>query len=212
MDERTLTSAGHVSRWFGMLMFETAEAFGTQLTEGRVRVYAADLSDLPRAVCERAVRQARRATRFFPTVAEIRQEATPPRDDVATLSWSALWRAVESVGSYASLICDDPAAGLAVMRVFGSWPAMCAAHPSSVVSRRAEYLAAYRDATRADVRVAVRLPGLCELTGPLPADDGLVWSGVLSADGTVALQRSRLSARGATTALPYGARRVTSGN
>ena len=44
-DSSSLTPDGHVSEWFGRLMFETAEAAGIKVSEARVRIYAADLKD-----------------------------------------------------------------------------------------------------------------------------------------------------------------------
>lgn len=156
---------GHVTESFAEFMCRLAEAWGINLSEGRIRVYAAGLSDIPldriKSVCSKLVRD----SQFFPTVAAIRAgiEATP--EDAGVLAWAALRKAAADVGAWTTVTIQDGAAAAALDAVFGSWPEFCALEDGPALhTRRQEFLAAYRVARWANASPA-RLRGLCEATG-----------------------------------------------
>jgi len=190
----SLTPEGNASRWFGKLIFETAEAYGIKdLTEARVRVYAMDLADLSEEQVTLAIRRLRReGSAFFPQISEIRKQVAPSPDDAAMLAWSSLQDAASSVGAYASLEVEDAHIATALLRVCGSWSGYCALEGPALLAKKHEFLAAYRDARRTPVARAVsaRLPGLCEATGS-GVRDQRVWVGRLLADGRVSVDRDR---------------------
>lgn len=180
----TLTPDGHVAEWFAVLLFEAAEAAGTKITEARVRIYAAELGDLAPAEIVAAVRRLRReGSGFFPQIVEIRRAILGSPDDAAILAWTGLEHAATAIGAWQPCLIDDPAAALAVQRVFGSWPALCGTErgPAWLVKRQ-EFLAAYRDARRMEAAAPapVRFAGL---VGETPT--ARAWAGRLLIDGRV---------------------------
>ena len=210
LDHSSLTPDGHVSEWFGRLMFETAEAAGVKVSEARVRIYAADLKDLPPEQVITAVRRARRdGSGFFPLIAEIFRQVGPSPDDQALLAWSYLCQAVSRVGVYASIEIEDACAAEALQHAAGSWSGFCELEsgPGLMVIRQA-FLAGYRDARRRipPDALPVRLTGSLEGSGSyerVPA----VWVGRLTASGQVVSERER-------PALPAGqaVNRLTNGD
>lgn len=175
-----------VPQYFAAFMVALAEAYpSVMLREGTVRVYYSSLSDVPPDDLSRAMQQAVKHSKFFPSVAELRSYVQTPLEDAAVLAWTGLLRAVRQVGAYSSLTVEDPATAAAVRLVFGSWPAVCELEEGPVLAqRRSEFLAAYRDARR---RQAVptgdqRLQGLCEASGRY-LRGRQVHVGYLTADG-----------------------------
>lgn len=168
---------------FERLMTGLCEAYGHKPSARRVAVYRRALSDLTYDQLRDAFARVVRESSFFPAVAEIRKHVEPATDEAALLGWSALQRAAESVGAYKSLLVEDEAVGAAVQAVFGGWPKFCELTDIELATRRHEFMAAYRQARRNGAGVR-RLQGLCEMTGQYQVS-GAVWSGLLSASGTV---------------------------
>lgn len=190
-----LTPQGHAAGWFAKLMFLTAEASGTKVTETRIRVYAADLADIPREQVEAAVGRVRReGSGFFPTVAEIRRQIHPSPEDAALQAWTGLVNAASAVGGYASLEIEDPFASVALATVFGGWVAFCREEQGpGMALKRQEFLAAYREARRtppSEMAEPVRFPGMCEASGNYQMAPQ-VWCGRLTAGGVLITQRER---------------------
>jgi hypothetical protein len=161
---------GNVSEWFGRIILEAAEACGTKLTEARIRIYAADLADLPADQVIAAFRRVRReGSGFFPSVAEIRRQLMPTPDDEALLAWTSMETAAMKIGAYQSIEFEDAVAAASMLQVFGSWPNWCAQEPGPELAlKRQQYLAAYRDLRRQEQASEIlnveptRLRGLLE--------------------------------------------------
>jgi len=187
----TLTASKDVSEWFGRLMLEAAEAAGAKVSEARIRIYAADLADLPPEQLVAAVRRVRReGSGFFPSVAEIRRQCEASPDDAALLAWTALEQAAATVGGYRSVELEDTVAAAALVQVFGSWPEWCAFERGpELLTRRQQFLAAYRSLRRQAPRAeAARLPGLSEGGGDYQPRAELTM-GHVAADGSVSVVR-----------------------
>jgi hypothetical protein len=78
-----------------------AEAFeGRNVSLSRVAVYAEDLADLPEDQVVDAILRLRRTSRFFPTIAEIREAtvAMQPTEGLAEMAWSEVQREAGRVG------------------------------------------------------------------------------------------------------------------
>jgi hypothetical protein len=58
-----------------------ALAFGQDITPGRLRLYAHDLSDLGAESLSRAFTRARLELKYFPQIAELRDLASAPRPE-----------------------------------------------------------------------------------------------------------------------------------
>lgn len=206
----TLKPNGDVADWFGAILFETAEAYGTKLTEARVRVYAADLAEFTPQQIVDAMRRARKESPFFPQVSEVRKHIVGSAEDGALLAWSSLLRAAAEVGAYRSLEVADAAAGAALLRTFyGGWPELCRTVDGPALAiKRQEFMAAYRAARRDLPSGAqpIRVAGELEASGGyerMPAS----WTARLLSDGTVTQERER-------PALPASAdvKRLTGGD
>jgi len=179
---------GNVVDWFARVIFETAEACGTKLTEARVGVYAADLSDLTAEQITNAFRTCRReGSGFFPSVAEVRRQVVATPDDRALLAWNAMEQAAAKVGAYQSIEFSDPIAAAALLQVFGSWPQWCEQEMGPVLLvKRQQFLAAYRDIRRQQAHGTdpVRLSGMLEGAGNYRRLPGLA-AGRITATGAV---------------------------
>jgi hypothetical protein len=83
-----------LSRWIAEQVTILAEAFGESLTEQRVKIYAADLSDIQPDALAVAFRRARRERGFFAKIAELRELAGVSRaqqqDAEARHAWDVL--------------------------------------------------------------------------------------------------------------------------
>lgn len=210
-NDSSLTPEGHASGWFAKAIFITAEAFGTKLSEVRVRVYASELSDCDRDQVERAFAQCRReGSGFFPSIPEIRRQLGPSSDDHGVLAWAGLCEAASTIGAYQPLQIDDWCAAEALRRAVGSWVDFCALEegPNKLVVRQA-FLAAYRQARRerqSDAKPQIML-GLC---GAPPEDhSSATWGGRLT-DQYHVLQ-TRVADLPALTSGEGGVNRLTEG-
>lgn len=188
MNMAALDSKGNVVAWFATAIFETAEAFGTKLTEARVRVYAADLDDLPQEQVVQALRTCRReGSGFFPSVAEVRRQCVATPDDRALLAWNAMEQAASKVGAYQSVEFGDPVAAMALLQVFGSWPAWCEMEQGPELAlKRQQFMALYRDIRRHGTAgtAPIRLHGQLEGAGNYKQLPGLA-AGRITAGGAV---------------------------
>lgn len=184
----TLDTKGNVREWFAKVVFETAEACGTKLTEVRVRVYAADLEDLPADQIVQAFKTCRReGSGFFPSIAEVRRQCVATPDDRALLAWNAMEQAASRVGAYQSVEFEDPVAAAALLQVFGSWPQWCQQETGpELLVKRQQFLAAYREIRRQNAAGTepVRLSGELEGAGNYKRLPGLA-AGRITAGGGV---------------------------
>lgn len=177
-----------VTTEFAEAMLVLAEATGARLTEHRIRTYFALLSDVGiedfRKAAYRCARE--RDQKFLPadldarlpTVAEIRSYLVASESDAALVAWSGLQRAAADVGAYASLDVEDGAAAVALVQVFGGWPEFCQLTDIAMATRKAEFLAVYRQLRRI-LHAPKRLAGLCA------GGSERSWVGRLLASGAV---------------------------
>lgn len=78
-----------------------AECFGTPLTSQRLTIYVDNLEDLDQAKLAPAIGRAVRESKFFPTVAELRQLAGAGAGQEADLAAEAAWqRTLENLRKY----------------------------------------------------------------------------------------------------------------
>lgn len=172
-----LDAHGNVEPEFARTIGALAEAFGQTVTAMRIKLYARALEDVPLVAVKAACAQAVREARFFPAVAELRHYLSASPDERALLAWGAFAQAAADVGSYRPLLVEDGAAAEALVATFGSWPDYCALTEIAVASRKAEFLAAYREAIRNGRPAVART-----LAGALGTTDA---PGLLTAGGHV---------------------------
>jgi hypothetical protein len=68
-----------------------AEAFGQDLTDARLRLYAEDLSELTRQQLEIAFVRVRQELKFFPQISELRELAGAKSEDLRKVEAAAAW-------------------------------------------------------------------------------------------------------------------------
>lgn len=87
-----------LSRWIAEQLTILAEAFGESLTSQRLKIYVADIGDIPAERLNVAFQRARRELRFFPKVAEILDLADvghrQPEDAEARAAWDEVMKFV----------------------------------------------------------------------------------------------------------------------
>lgn len=173
-------------------MVAMAEAYqNVKLTPEGIKIYASALNDLSLAEVRNGFSQAVRECKFWPTVAEIRAYVTPSADDAALVAWSGLQQAAREVGSYGSLDVEDGCAATALLTVFNSWPQFCQTEEGPELgAKKAEFLAAYRQAKRGAQAPVTRLLGLCALDGGYGGAE--TWIGRLPVSGKVRTERAAL--------------------
>jgi len=191
---------GGVTVEFAERIVKLAAAWGARLDEGRIRIYARALGDVPLRDLDRAFGEAIRECKFFPSVAEIRAYVTPMREDAGLVAWTALSRAASSAGAYVSVVVEDAAAAEALEAVFGSWGEFCLFEDGpGLALKRQEFMAAYRGARTRGVGEPRRLTGILS---PPPADLAPhTWIARI-AGASVTIERDRPALGGRT---PYAA-------
>lgn len=165
MSQSSLEADGSAAGWFCELMKDLAASYPNfRANERQTRVYATALQDLAPEQVRNAMGRAIMESKFFPSVAELRQYVDSSPDDRAQRAWLLLRRAVEEVGAWRSLLIDDPYAAEALRRVSGSWHAFCEVPDGPDVHvLRQGFLSSYRDAQRQPMEIRpVRMAGLCE--------------------------------------------------
>ncbi|GFM38299.1 DUF6475 domain-containing protein [Desulfovibrio psychrotolerans] len=104
------------------------EAFAKQSSDALPRIYHRALSDFSIEQVERAVDMAVVSLRFFPKPVELREIITGPAEaleDRAEVEAAKVIEAVKSVGSWRSVVFDDPITNAVVQTGFGGWVKLC---------------------------------------------------------------------------------------
>jgi hypothetical protein len=87
--------------WIIDQLVALAEGFGTPLTPQRLMIYVDNLQDLDQAKLAQAMCRTVRESKFFPTVAELRQRAGHDAAQDADLAAEAAWqRTLENIRKY----------------------------------------------------------------------------------------------------------------
>lgn len=161
---------GRVTDAFAQAMlFLAAGKPASKLETAGIRAYALALGDIPvadvQAACLRALREL--PSQWLPSPAELRQFVTPLAADAGLLAWAGLCAAAVVHGAWTDIEVGDRAAAGALLAVFGTWAAFCAAEDGPALTmRRTEFLAAYRQqAALGGPTEPVRVPGLLAATG-----------------------------------------------
>jgi hypothetical protein len=129
-------------------------------TEATARLYGEALADLDFEVARRAVARLARIAKWFPTVAEIREQATDlehggPR--MGLEAWGDVVAAIRHTGSYGVPTFDDPLVADCV-RAMGSWRDICLS--TNDTADRARFIELYNglaSRSRADAVAGAKL-------------------------------------------------------
>ena len=112
---------------FTAIITALASTFGKEADEPMFEGYLLGLDDLPIEAIERGVQRALRESKFWPTVAVLRELCgvmTP--EQRANIAWSSVCDAIKRVGYYKSPDFDDPLVTAAIHSVVpAGWMNLC---------------------------------------------------------------------------------------
>lgn len=153
------------------------------LTKQTIAVYARVLQDVPDEVLEAAALDAVSRSKFFPTIAELRESAymiSANRLAVPSAfeAWDEVVHQIRDVGSYGEPVFSHPWIGTAIRQI-GGWRNICQSENS--IADRARFFECYADAERRHDMTAKTLPQVTLLAKKLQAQRQ--FAQLLSGDG-----------------------------
>lgn len=116
---------------FATLMLGLGETYGEPVSDARMEIYFAALSDLPLKVVRAAANLHVRTQKFFPRPSELREGVEGSTQDRAELAWMAVLRLVRRYGRPGidgkgqTPPFPDEATRRAAMELYGGWCALC---------------------------------------------------------------------------------------
>lgn len=156
---------------FAALLTGLAELHGRKLSRVQLRLYWLAFADLAFDDVRKAVEiHARSGGKFFPVPSELRSLVCTSVSDRAALAWDRVMGALGSIGTYASVVFDDPAIHAAISSM-GGWIKFGQLEPSEWTRKEFERLhRAYANRIAVDgvrsVQVPAVLVGICDVSGP----------------------------------------------
>ena len=173
---------------FATLMLGLGETYGEPVSDARIEIYFAALSDMTLPEIRAAATAHVRGCKFFPRPAELREGLDGSAEDRAELAWLSVMRIVRAFGFYNEPPLDawmDEATRRAALDLYGGWRGLCSRLPAE----GPEMLGAaklFKGGYRA-YDAALRQDGLAEL--PSKVENALSMSDIVE----------RLKARGLPT-------------
>jgi hypothetical protein len=154
---------------FAALMMGLSESYGEAVSEARMEIYFAALSDLELDAIRRAATAHVQTGKFFPRVSELRESIQGSVEDTAELAWVGLLRLVRRHG-YMSPPKEwaDPAMKRAAMELYGGWGALCENLPSEGIGftvAAKQFKATYAAYARREQHTLLPASTVRELTG-----------------------------------------------
>jgi len=121
-----------------------AATYSKEVSKAMLTGYGMGLADLPIESIERGAASALRASRFMPTVAEIREHSGHvSAEHRAVLAWQHVDRALVTHGYYRSVSFDDPVINGAV-RAMGGWIKLCTIEERDFAFAKRDFERAYK--------------------------------------------------------------------
>lgn len=116
----------------------------TPLTDAGIKLYAYSLEDVPIDDVVRTCVKASQQCEFFPKPVELRKIALGSTEDIAEVEATKAINAIARVGSYRSVVFDNPVTQAVIERSFGGWPKFCEMLESERKWRHKEFVSAYK--------------------------------------------------------------------
>lgn len=131
------------------------------------------LGDLPFDVAKTALGKVLATSRFFPTVAEIREAAASLRPAGAPepeLAWAEVLDQIRRVGAYGTPVWSHPAVGRAAEALYGGWLKLCENLMTETLGvDRAHYMRIYATLAQREREAALLPPAVREMAAQLAA-------------------------------------------
>jgi hypothetical protein len=150
---------------FAQVMLGLGEAYHEEISDGRMEIYFAALSDLALDDIRRAASVHVRTQKFYPRVSELREAIGGSVDDRADLAWMELLKLVRRVGYYGEPALPDEVSRRAATELYGGWRALCERLPSEgpeLLAAAKLFKASYAAHARLGVRESIALPNRAE--------------------------------------------------
>ena len=163
--------------------------YNRELTLMALDLYCRVLAEYPYEDVDRAVRTAIQTKQYCPKPIEIIELIGGTEEDRAEIEAAKVVNAISSIGSYASVIFDDPVTQ-AVIESYGGWPDVCeeCANKESEKWFRLNFKKTYRAFARQGIKKFGYLPGLVELQNRVNGYDHLIGRPAIVGDA----QKARL--------------------
>lgn len=194
---------------FARLLELVGEITDTTVSASRVTMYFGALQRYDYPIVQQAINQHVAVSAYFPKPAEIRNIIEGTEAERESNIWLALDEAIRKIGVWQSVIVADPVLAAAIIRVWGSWIAMCAFRNENEEflwnSKRRDFIAAYKIAAKDPRRYddPVLLAGHCERenqqTGRFPSRQHY---GAILLDGRVETRYLDINSSTGLPALP----------
>lgn len=121
-----------------------------QFKDQQMQVYGIMLNDIPGAVQLEAVKNLLKTSRFLPTIAEIREEASKlahaaagVRVAPAEAEWEEVYKAIGAVGPYRKPAFSNPITAQAVKAM--GWRLLCGSDEVMMPALRAQFLKTWKE-------------------------------------------------------------------
>lgn len=117
---------------FAALMLGIGETYGEPVSDARMEIYFAALSDLGMGEIRAAATAHVRGSKFFPRPAELREAVDGSLEDRAEIAWMQTIGLVRQYGFYnepPDEAWPDEAMWRAAMELYGGWRPLCAKLP-----------------------------------------------------------------------------------
>jgi hypothetical protein len=118
---------------FATLMLGLGETYGEPVSDARIEIYFAALSDMTLPEIRAAATAHVRGCKFFPRPAELREGLDGSAEDRAELAWLSVMRIVRAFGFYNEPPPDawmDEATRRAALDLYGGWRGLCSRLPA----------------------------------------------------------------------------------
>jgi hypothetical protein len=127
---------------FAENMAGLGEAFGTEITELKGKIYWQVLDRFSDDQVERAILESISTLKFFPKPAELIELIEGKSEEKSLVAWDELLTAIQRHGSYASVRFEDAKITKAV-ELMGGWLELCSMTEDETKFRRAEFQKIY---------------------------------------------------------------------
>lgn len=107
---------------FSDLMLQLAAPYGHPLSDMAIEGYWQDLAEYPLDDVQAAMRQARRESKFWPTIAYLRELLAGNPEDEARAAWAQVVGALARQGAYACVDFGDSLTHHVLAELWGGWP------------------------------------------------------------------------------------------
>lgn len=154
---------------FAVLLNGVHSFYGQDITDFAIGVWVRSLEPYAIEAIERAFDAHARdpkAGAFMPKPADLIRLLDGTHEDRAGMAWSKVYRAISTVGGYATVAFDDPAIHSAIADI-GGWPAVCSGTVDELPFLQRRFCMAYTSHAKAKSPHPPKLLGRHDMTNAI---------------------------------------------